>query len=154
MKSHNSLKRHHHNPHTNRFSFSLLPEKCNFTLYPAQWLLTDTRNLHTEAKPNPTHKGCFRGVRTIHTVTTSSWSLPSQVNVTKVQNAGNSVTCAQLWSDYLTCQLTVLGYRCNFTQSTLRFISSGAATSHFCSFSPKFCLEAEQRHFMFTTWAN
>lgn len=105
---------------TVRFSFSLVPEKCNFSAsYPAQRFWTDTRTLHTEAKPNPTHKGCCRGLWTIHKMTIRGWSLCSWVNVTKVQNAGNSVPCAQPWSDYLSCQLTVLGHGCSSTQSTL-----------------------------------
>lgn len=52
------------------------------------------------------------------------------------------INCPGLWMQLLT------------EHTELRFISSGAATTHFCSFSPRFCLEAEQRYFMFTAWAN
>lgn len=63
------------------------------------------------------------------------------------------VNYVQTWSNYLSCQLTVQGYGCRSLQSTLRFISSGP-TIHFCCFLPRFCLEAEQRYFMFTIRAN
>lgn len=155
MKHHNSLKRHHHNPHKN--SQVLIQsgawEMQLLHFLPCTMVLDWHQDFTHWCKTQPYTQGLLQ--RALN----NSYSDNQRLQL------GQCDQSAKCWQLCPLCPAMVrlfkLPINCSgswmqlHTEHTkLRFISSGAATTHLWSFSPRFCLEAEQRYFMFTTWAN